>query len=61
MIILPHEYKQECIEKNFVPQEKIANIISNLKINFSDYKRILKLKNQNLLKFDPMHLLKDII
>jgi len=60
MIILPYEYQTRmCIEKNFVPQEKIANIISNLKINFSDYtKEFCKIKKpKNLfLKFDPMHL-----
>ena len=60
IIILPYEYQtRKCIEKNFIPQEKIANIISNLKIDFSDYtKEFCKIKKpKNLfLKFDPMHL-----
>ena len=60
IIILPYEYQTRmCIEKNFIPQEKIANIISNLKIDFSDYtKEFCKNKKpKNLfLKFDPMHL-----
>ena len=60
IIVLPYEYQtRTCIEKNFIPQEKIANIISNLKIDFSDYtKEFCKIKKpKNLfLKFDPMHL-----
>jgi len=60
IIILPYEYQtRTCIEKNFIPQEKIATIISNLNIDFFDYtKEFCKIKKpKNLfLKFDPMHL-----
>ena len=60
IILLPYEYQTRmCIEKNFIPQEKIATIISNLNIDFFDYtKEFCKIKKpKNLfLKFDPMHL-----
>ena len=60
LVILPYEYQTRmCIEENLIPQEKIANIVINLKINFSDYTKnfcnIEKPKNL-FLKFDPMHL-----
>ena len=60
IILLPYEYQTRmCIEKNFIPQEKIATIISSLNIDFFDYtKEFCKIKKpKNLfLKFDPMHL-----
>ena len=60
IIILPYEYQTRmCIEKNLLPQEKVANIIVNLKMDFFDFtKEFCKIKKPKdlFLKFDPMHL-----
>ena len=60
IVILPYEYQtRTCVEKNLVPQEKVAKMIVNLKIDFFDFtKEFCKIeKSKDLfLKFDPMHL-----
>ena len=64
VIILPYEYqtrKNNCFGDKIVPQAKISNIVSSLKIKYKDYTKLFcNNKNPKTLfyKFDPMHLSK---
>ena len=62
IVILPYEYQTRKCDLNYlIPQKKINEILSNLKVNYFDFtKNFCKLKNprNNFYKFDPMHLSK---
>tara|TARA_B100001250_G_scaffold390791_1_gene391066 strand:+ start:53 stop:1039 length:987 start_codon:yes stop_codon:yes gene_type:complete len=62
VFILPYEFQtRNCNKRNLLPQDKLNNILLNLKIDFVDYTLdFCNYKNPKSLfyKFDPMHLSK---
>ena len=60
IVTLPYEYQtRECTEDALYPQNKIKEMLSNIKINYYDFTKYFcnsKNPKQKFYKFDPMHL-----
>jgi len=60
VVILPYEYQtRKCTEDDLYPQNKIREILSDIKINYYDFTEYFcksSKPKQKFYKFDPMHL-----